>query len=157
MTVSTVLREKKTIGDLIRMDFGNLAGYTRKSVRVYNRTGSTIILLDPIGYPVKVDGSVAGAYKLAVYGDEANVKGLIAQVNRVGSSFASVANNAYVQALVLIRGPVIIDKDQMPTTDVSGGTFEASGQAGLLTTALEALNPPILCSTEHVTTTTQTT
>lgn len=150
MTVSTAYSEKKTIGDLIRMEFNPHGGYTRVQAKVYNRNASAITISDPVGYPVKADGTVAGAYKLAFYGDESTVVGLLIDAK---VKISALAQNSFVTTAVLVRGPAIIDKTFIPTLDALGTN---SFVLATIVTSLAGVNPPILANAEGTTVTQST-
>lgn len=144
--------EKRRPSDLIRQEYNQL--YTRKKVRVYNRSEAAMTILDPIGYPIIVDAgepssggaaAVSGAYAFGKHGNESSTVALYC--DSVTRSI-SLAVNGYVDVNVIIRGPAIIDKTQgIPTTDYA----DTGLTLATIVTALQALNPPILCDAEDTT------
>ena len=153
---ATVYSEKNTVGDLIRYE--GHQDYTRKAITVYNRSGAAMTIANPIGYPILADtgqiGSasvpaVAGAYCFAKHGDEASVVALHADE---AAKSISLAINASVVINALVRGPAIVDKAVIPTTDYAGTGFTLA----TIVTAIQALNPPILAGAENTSTYTQT-
>ena len=140
--------EKRTQGDLIRWDMKQ--DYTWGNALIYNRTGSSISVTDIMGYPLRPDNSIAGAYMFAMAGGESYVNAL--SLSRASFVNAPLANNAAHLTKALVRGPAIIDKVQgIPTTDLAGASFNLA----TIVTALQALIPPILCNAEPPVTVTQ--
>jgi hypothetical protein len=90
------------------------------------------------GMPVKL---VATQWTILLSGDEANVKGIYLGNDLVAIPEA-LAQNAITQQSyrILVRGPAVINKDATPTTDPNGANYDWSA----LSTALAALNPPIM-------------
>lgn len=127
---SAVLTEKKTVGDVIRHEYRE--DFCRVAAAVYNRSGGALTIADPMCYPVLADGTVAGAYKLAAAADAANVTGLLIRTK----PYSAVANNANSVERILVRGPAIIDKAQLPTVDYAAAAFTLA----TLVTALKALS-----------------
>lgn len=124
-----VLTEKKTEGDVIRYELRN--DYCRDKVEVYNRTNAAITISDPMCWPLIADESVSGAMQLAKAGDEASVIGLLIRTK----PYSAVADNAHSTERVLVRGPAIIDKTQLPTVDDDAAGFTLA----TIVTALKAL------------------
>ena len=140
--------EKRTQGDLIRYDLKQ--DYTWSPVTIYNRTGSTIIATDIMGYPLRPDNSVAGAYMFVMAGGESYTNALC--LSHASFVNQSLANNASHNTKALVRGPAIIDKASIPTTDLAGAAFTLA----TIVAAVQAFNPPILCNAEPAITVTQT-
>lgn len=140
--------EKNYLDDLIK--YIEDEQYSIPEVTVYNRTGSTISAADVFGHPLRPDSSVAGAYRFCLGTEESYCTALLLETK----SFAlnTLANNASFKTKALVRGMATIDKAIIPTADVAATAFTLS----TLVTALQALNPPILCHAEQTPTATQT-
>ena len=144
--------EKRQPSDLIRFEYNQ--NYTRRKARVYNRSEAALTISDPIGYPIIVDAgepssggaaAVAGAFAFGKHGNESSTVGLYCDTTVKAISLAA---NSYVDVNILCRGPVIVDKAQgIPTTDYAGTGLTLA----TIVTALQALNPPILCGAEDTT------
>ena len=139
--------EKRTQGDLIRYDLRQ--DYTWAPVTVYNRTGSSITATDIMGYPLRPDTSVSGAYRFLMATEESYCNALC--LSHASFVNAPLANNAFHTTKALVRGPAIIDKAFIPTTDLAGAAFTLA----TIVTAVQAFNPPVLCNAEPTTTVTQ--
>ena len=139
--------EKRTQGDLIRYDLKQ--DYTWAPVTIYNRTGSTITATDIMGYPLRPDSSIAGAYMFVMAGGESYTNALC--LSHATFVNAPLANNTSHITKALVRGPAIIDKAFIPTTDLAGAAFTLA----TIVTAVQAFNPPILCNAEPAITVTQ--
>lgn len=138
--------QPRRLGDLLIYEMH--PGYQRVSATVKNGSGSAVDITDPIGYPVKSDGS--GGYSLAFAGDEASVIGLILFGNEL-----SIAAGVYTsfQVGILVRGPAIVDyTGGLPTADAAGSNFTIS----TIVTTLKALSPPIMPYAEPTIVATQT-
>lgn len=140
---SAVLTEKKTVGDVVRHEYRE--DYCRVGAPVYNRSNGALTITDPMGYPLVVDESVAGAYQFANATGAANVVGLLIRTK----PYSAVADNAVSTERVLVRGPAIIDKAQLPTVDYAAAGFTLA----TLVTALTALG--IICHPEQAVVATQ--
>ena len=140
--------EKRTEGDLVRYNMRQ--DYTCVAALVYNRTGSTISANDVMGHPLEADSVVSGAYRFCIATRESYCSGLLLDTRSFQQQTLANAGNFWSRALV--RGPAIIDKTFIPTTDVAGASFTLA----TLVTALEAKVPPILCHGEPTITVTQT-
>ncbi len=141
--------ERKNIDDIVRWEVSEF--YTRKAVVVHNRTGSTVSLADVMGQPLRVDSGTATEYMFCQATAESYCVGLL--LSRLSFAVTTLANAATFKSKALVRGPAIIDKDMIPTTDVLGVALTLA----TLVTALQALNPPILCNAELTPTVTQST
>jgi hypothetical protein len=114
---------------------------------VYNNTGGTVVLSNPMGTPVKPHASIVGAYKLILSTDEAAATGLI-----LHSKPITLANGASQKVAILVRGPAIVDINYIGV-DSAGTAYVAA----TLKTALQAFNPPILVHDEPAVIATQLT
>lgn len=141
----TVLTERKNEGDIIRHEMRN--DYCEKAGLVYNRSNAALTISDAMGYPVVADESVAGAFQFMAAGQEASVVGLMIYAKAI----TAIADNAITKCRVLVRGPAIVDKVQLPTLDYAGAAITLA----TLVTRLAALNPPILANGESPLTHTQ--
>lgn len=141
--------ERQYQDDIIRWELYD--GYTKKAVTVHNRTGSTITSADVMGQPLRPDSGVATDYRFLMATEESYCNALLLH----HGSFAvnTLANAATFKTKAIVRGPAIIDASRIPALDVAGGSLTAA----TLITALQALNPPIVCNTEQSPTVTQTT
>lgn len=141
-----VQTQPRRIGDLVIYELHT--GYQRVSAKIKNGSGSAVDILDPVGYPLKSDGS--GGYALAFAGDEGSVIGLALWMHEL-----SIAAGVYTSFVipVLIRGPAVLDYTQgLPLLDAAGGSFTIS----TIVTTLKALSPPIIPLAEPTIQTTQT-
>lgn len=144
-----VLTERKTEGDIVRHEYRNDYCEAKGGGTVYNRSNAALTINDAMGYPVIADESVAGAFQFAAAGEEANVIGVMLHAKKIDA----IADNATVKCRVLVRGPAVVDKVQLPTVDYAAAAFTLA----TIVSALEALNPPILASGESPVTHTQST
>lgn len=138
--------QPRRIGDLLVWE--PHPGYTRVSALIKNLGGTAADILDPVGYPVKSDGS--GGYALAYAGDEASVIGLILFMNEIVIA-ASTGVSAF-KIDVLVRGPVLIDPNNIVTTDIAGSAMTLT----TIETALKGLSPPMVLMSEPSIVATQT-
>ena len=141
-----VQTQPRRIGDLVIFELH--PGYDRVSATVKNGSGSAVDILDPVGYPLKSDGS--GGYALAFAGDEASVIGLLLWMHEVNP-----AAGVYTpQPLpILTRGPVLIDATMgIPVNDAAGSAFNVA----TIISTLKALSPPIIAINEPAIVQTQT-
>ena len=125
-----ILSEKKTTGDIIRYELRG--DYCRVAALVYNRSNAALTIADPMGYPLQIDESVGGAFQFANVAGQAAVVGLLLRTK----PYTAVADNAVTTEIVLVRGPAIIDKAQLPTVDYASAGFTLA----TLVTALVALH-----------------
>lgn len=137
--------QPRRIGDLVLWE--PHVGYTRVSAFIKNAGGSAVDLLDPLGYPVKSDGS--GGYELAYSGDEASVIGLILFMNEI--KLIATTGITTFKVPVLVRGTVLIDPANIVGTDAAGGTFNTT----TIKSTLAAISPPIISLAEPAIQTTQ--
>lgn len=122
--------KNRTLGDLIRYELN--PSFTREQYTLRNATGASATLTNPMGYPVKFN---ANKMELALSGDEATVDGLLLQATDE-DAIATGTDYAGGKRAILVRGPAILSKDQLPINDVAGDAFV---QANLIT-RLAALN-----------------
>lgn len=107
--------------------------YCCESAHISNKTGGPDITLDNmVAYPVISDGY--NGYQFAEQGDEASVVGLIVRGPAVTALEAEALTED--EYLVLVRGPAIINEDQLPTKDHAGDDFTMA----TLKTALKNLD-----------------
>jgi len=138
--------QPRRLGDLLIFEMHS--GYQRASAPVKNASGSAVDITDPIGYPLKTDGS--GGYALAFAGDEGSIIGLCLHGNEL-----SIAAGVYTafNIPILIRGPAILNYSQgIPTLDAAGGSFNIT----TIIATLKALSPPMISYAEPTLQTTQT-
>lgn len=129
--------QPRRLGDLLIWE--PHSGYCRKSVTIKNAGGSAVDILDPVGYPLKLSGSI---YELAYAGDEASVVALLLYQNEI--SLAAGATTLF-NVGIIVRGPVILNYSQgLPTVDAAGSAFTIS----TIVTALAALSPPMIAYAE---------
>lgn len=141
-----IQNQPRRIGDLLIYELH--PGYQRVSALVKNGSGSAVDIIDPVGYPVKSDGS--GGYALAFAGDEGSILGLLLWMHEI-----SIAAGVYtVQPLpILVRGPAVLDYTAgLPATDAAGASFTIS----TILTTLKALSPPMVPLAEPTISATQT-
>ena len=143
MGASAFLTKGRVLGDVVRHIFH--PGFNYESGSFENHLGTAIDLADVCGMPVK---KVTGKWRSVQAGDEANATGLLLLQGPL-----ALANGATYgeKVTVLVRGPALVDKDKIRTTDSSGAAINVT----TVMTALNALN--IREQTEPTQTTTQTT
>lgn len=138
--------QNRRIGDLILWE--PHPGYTRVSAFIKNLGGTNADITDPVGYPVKTDGS--GGYALAYAGDEASVIGLIIFMHEL--VIAATSGVSVVPVPVLVRGEALINPAIIVAADVAGSSFNNT----TIQTALKGLSPPIEMMTAPAIVATQT-
>lgn len=125
MAGTATLTKKRTIGDVVKSVWH--PGYNYVSGLYENHLGAAIDLDDPVGMPVKL---VGGKWRSVVAGDEANVGGLLVYDKPL--QLAAGATHAD-KFLVLRRGPALVNRDKIRTTDAAGAALN-------VTTVMTALN-----------------
>jgi hypothetical protein len=150
LNVGGPLTSPRKLGDLVIWEA--YQDYCRESGTIENSSAvaATLEATDPVGYPLKSDGS--GGYAFAEAGDEANVIGLLlAQetIPVVASGGAARTGNPYA---ILARGPAIVNEDQIVVADIIDGSAMT---LATIKTALAALD--IVCRAEPTKSSTQTT
>lgn len=117
----------KRLGDGLKWEVH--PGYTRKSGTFRNNSGSALSDEYVIFQPVKLS---SGKWVPVLATDEANAGGLLL----IPDLIDSLANNTDygVKAPVLVKGPLIFNKNSLPAADVAGTSFTIA----TLVTALEA-------------------
>jgi len=132
------------LGDLIRAEWHR--GYNYVSAVVKNTGSADVLGMNLLGQPLKVS---SGTHQFVLTTDEANTTALFAS-DKLMPSIAANATSADL-FLILKRGPIIIDQDALPVTDVNGATLVPA----TIATALAALSPPIIAVRELTPTKTQ--
>ena len=130
-TLST-LTKRLLISDLVKWEVFPL--YTRDSATIKNLNAAAITAgsLQP-GTPLSLS---AGQYGILQSGNEANVKSLFLGNDSDWIHEALAANAITVgKYQILVRGPAIINKSMIPTTDGDGGAIDVAA----ICTALLAL------------------
>lgn len=146
MSTFPMQTQPRRLGDLVIFELH--PGYTRVSATVKNGSGSAVDILDPVGYPLKSDGS--GGYALAFAGDESSVIGLLLWMHEVNPA-AGVYTTQPMS--ILTRGPVVIDATMgIPVNDAAGSAFNVA----TIISTLKALAPPIIAINEPAIIQTQT-
>lgn len=138
--------QARRIGDLLIWE--PHPGYTSVSALIKNLGGTNADITDPLGYPLKTDGS--GGYALAYSGDESSIIGLLLFMHELVIA-ASTGVSAF-PVRVLVRGPVLIDPVNIAVNDVAGSAFNNT----TIQTTLKALSPPMIMLTEPAIVATQT-
>lgn len=106
------LTMKKTIGDLLRWETESRGIFTRDEATIKNTLGSTATLTAPLGMPLKY---VTDHYELLASGEESLCAGLLLHCEPIAAlTTGSTTTERY---LILVRGPAVIDRDQLPTSD----------------------------------------
>jgi len=141
--------EKNYFDDIIRKVFD--LDYCVEEVTVYNRTNGVISPASLQGQPLEPDESQSGKYMFCIAARASYCTAIL--LSNLSLTVNTMADNATLVGKALVRGPAIIDKTQIPATDVAAANITAA----TIVTALEALNPPILSKAEHTVTATQTT
>lgn len=142
MAGSATLTQGRKIGDVVRAIFH--PGFCYESGVFENHEAAAIDVADPCGLVVK---KVAGKWQSVEPGDEANAGGLLLTQSPLQVAAATTTVDKYT---VLVRGPALVDKDKIRTTDSDGGALN-------ITTVMTALNAlQIREVTEPTQTTTQT-
>lgn len=109
----TVQTEGKKRGDLVRwMVDENRGIYCTVDATIKNTLGSIATLSAPLGMPLKY---VTDHFELLASGEESLCAGLLLEENPI-AALADAATTAQ-KYCILVRGPAVIDKDQLPTAD----------------------------------------
>jgi hypothetical protein len=134
-----VLTENRRIDDLMKWEVESRGLFTREEATIKNTLGSTATLTAPLGMPVKY---VTDHYELLASGEESLCAGLILETK----PFTALTNGSTTttRKLLLVRGPAVINKDELPDSD-GAATPVAYTEADLLA-ALLALG--IRCNTD---------
>lgn len=132
--------QKRMLGGLLLWDSHPMFCRDTAVNGIKNGSGAAVDITDPLGYPVKSDGS--GGYSLAFAGDEANVIGLV-----LWEAELSIAAGQYgISPIpILVRGPAVINYTYgIPTVDGAGNSFNIT----TIVNTLEAISPRIQCLAE---------
>jgi hypothetical protein len=106
--------------------------YCTKTAIVRNPHSAEVTMNDIVGYPV-IAGTNGADYNLAMAGDEADVVGLLMDVEPADEVIPA-ATNGTAKYQVLIHPPVNVNQDKIATLDVAGDAFTLA----TIITALEA-------------------
>lgn len=112
--------------------------YTRTAGTIKNTSGVTIAAgAITVGLPLKLSSTQWVTVQAT---DEANLKGLFLGDDSHAIP-ESLANNAITAAKypILFRGPALVNKSVIPTTDLAGVAYTLA----TIVTALQGLSPPI--------------
>ncbi len=141
------------LGDIVRAEWHR--GYNAVSGKLVNPNGAAsgdLTGFNPVGQPVKASGA---NYVFVLATDEASAIGFVAFDKNINLAHGATSDDKY---LIMIRGPLLIDKDALPANDVAlgGGANGTAFTIATLLTAYAALSPPIIKQVEVTPTKTQT-
>lgn len=108
--------------------------YCTKNAIIRNATGASVTITDPAGVFVKA-GDNGADFNLAKSTEEADVVGIILRCDDPPETIANSANSVK-RYLVLHKAPCVVNKDNLPTSDLAGVAYDTFAQ---IITALEAL------------------
>jgi hypothetical protein len=147
MLALTTFTDRNRIQDLIKYEVDQR--FTRDAQTIKNLNAAAIGANTlAVGTPLSLS---AGQYGILQTGDEANVKALFLGTDSSIIHEALAANAITAgKYQILVRGPAIINRSIIPTTDGDGGTIDVDA----VCTALAALN--IVTMKEPVSTATGT-
>lgn len=106
--------------------------YCTKTAIVRNPHSAEVTMNDIVGYPV-IAGTNGADYNLAMAGDEANVVGLLMDVEPADEVVPATTNGTH-KYQVLIHPPVNVNRDKIATVDVADADFDVDA----IVAALEA-------------------
>lgn len=126
------LTKRQRISDLLKWEVEQR--YCRDAATIKNLNTAALAAGGiTVGTPLSLSASQYGALQS---GNEANVKALFLGNDSDRIPEALAANAITVgKYQILVRGPALIDKDMIPTTDGDGGTIDVAA----IMTALNAL------------------
>lgn len=144
----TTLTERVTISDLLRWEVNQLYCRDAKTIK-YTGAGTAAAGAIKVGHPLKL---VSTQWVTVLGTDEASTIGLFLGNGGERTPEALAQNAITAQKYqILIRGPAIVNKSQIPTTDPAGTALTLA----TIVTALAAIN--IYTMTEGSVSATQTT
>jgi hypothetical protein len=129
-----VLQKGKVVSDILKWDVH--PGFTRVSGQFKNTTGAQIDAGYILGQPVKLS---AGYWVPVLATDEANVEGLLIYQDLI----EDLANAGVLpgKVNVLVKGPAIINTDNVPAADVAGDALNWATIAANLDNMTFVTNP----------------
>jgi len=134
------------LGDILRSEFDRK--YNMVSAKIKNPSSSVDLSgFNPLGQPVKL---VSDVWQFVLATDEANTGGLFMDQRLLTLAHGATSDDLF---MILVRGPAVIDKDALPTTDIEGTALTNA----TIVTALAALSPKITTVSALTPTKTQTT